>query len=71
MQVLKQDIKAYVPDFKKAFEHFCLHTGGRGVLDSLEEQLRLTPSLMAPSRHTLHSYGNISASSVWYAPCLV
>ena len=63
--MLKQQIKAYVPDFKKAFEVFCLHTGGRAVLDSLETQLSLTPELMRPSRHTLHSYGNISASSIW------
>ncbi|KAJ0041095.1 hypothetical protein Pint_27504 [Pistacia integerrima] len=25
-------IKPYIPDFKLAFEHFCIHAGGRAVL---------------------------------------
>ncbi|CAI0559317.1 unnamed protein product [Linum tenue] len=46
--------KPYVPDFKLAFEHFCIHAGGRGVLDQLEESLNLTERLMEPSRMTLY-----------------
>ena len=30
-------------DVKDAFEHFLLHTGGRGVLDAVESKLELTP----------------------------
>ena len=45
--------KPYLPDFALAFEHFCIHTGGRGVLDELEKQLKLTSDLMAPSRAAL------------------
>ena len=26
----KEAIAAYVPDFTKAFDHFCLHAGARG-----------------------------------------
>lgn len=52
-QVLGVSCKAYLPDFSLAFEHFCIHTGGRGVLDELEKQLKLTPELMAPSRAAL------------------
>lgn len=59
-------MKPYIPDFKLAFEHFCIHTGGRGVLDAIEKQLILSPDIIQPSRETLHRYGNISASSVWY-----
>ncbi|KAH9288792.1 hypothetical protein KI387_032909, partial [Taxus chinensis] len=28
-KVLKMDVKPYIPDFKLAFEHFCVHAGGR------------------------------------------
>ncbi len=31
----------YIPDFKKAFEHFCIHAGGRGIIDGLEENLKV------------------------------
>lgn len=59
-------VKPYIPDFKLAFEHFCIHTGGRGVIDAIEKQLVLSPDIVAPSRETLHRYGNISSSSIWY-----
>ncbi|KAK9841814.1 hypothetical protein WJX81_004744 [Elliptochloris bilobata] len=65
-KVLGVRCKAYLPDFSLAFEHFCIHTGGRGVLDELEKQLKLTPEAMAPSRAALHRYGNVSSSSIWY-----
>ena len=35
--------KGYVPKFNRAFEHFLLHTGGRAVIDEMEEKLSLTP----------------------------
>ena len=39
----------YVPDFKKAFDHFCLHAGGRGVIEGLSKQLALPAGKQAPS----------------------
>jgi 3-ketoacyl-CoA synthase len=56
----------YVPDFKKAFQHFCIHAGGRAIIDGLEENLKLEQHHVEPSRATLYRYGNTSSSSIWY-----
>ena len=49
-QVLGVRCKAYLPDFALAFEHFCIHTGGRGVLDELQKQLKLSPEASLPRK---------------------
>ncbi|KAI8574489.1 hypothetical protein RHMOL_Rhmol01G0358000 [Rhododendron molle] len=58
--------KPYVPDFKKSFDHFLPHVGGKPVLDQLQRSLGLTEADMEASRMTLYRYGNTSSSSVWY-----
>lgn len=63
---LRKKVRPYIPDFKLAFQHFCIHTGGRGVIDAIEEQLLLGDDNVGPSRETLYAYGNISSASVWY-----
>lgn len=57
--------KAYTPKFNKAFEHFLLHTGGRAVIDEMEEKLSLTPAQCQPSKDALYRFGNTSAASTW------
>lgn len=59
-------IKPYIPDFKLAFEHFCIHAGGRAVIDELEKNLQLLPIHVEASRMALHRFGNTSSSSIWY-----
>jgi 3-ketoacyl-CoA synthase len=58
--------QAYIPDFQKAFEHVCIHTGGRGVIDTIQKQLRLHDETAEPSRAALYRFGNTSSASIWY-----
>ncbi|BDA41114.1 3-ketoacyl-CoA synthase 2 [Coccomyxa sp. Obi] len=62
-----RDLKPYVPNFTKAFDHFCLHAGGRGVIEGLGGQLGLSRQQVEPSFNSLYWYGNTSSGSLWYA----
>jgi len=62
----KEKRARYVPNFKTACDFFCIHAGGRAVLDGIEKNLRLTADDLAPSRTVLFEKGNTSSSSIWY-----
>lgn len=61
-----QSSKLYIPDYKLAFEHFCMHAASKTVLDELQRNLELSEKNMEPSRMTLYRFGNTSSSSIWY-----
>ncbi|KAF8723682.1 hypothetical protein HU200_021644 [Digitaria exilis] len=58
--------RPYIPDFRTAFEHFCIHAGGRAVIDELQRSLGLSDEQVEASRMALHRFGNTSSSSLWY-----
>ncbi|KAM7274744.1 hypothetical protein ACFE04_016610 [Oxalis oulophora] len=58
--------KPYIPNYKLAFEHFCIHASSKKVLDELQRNLELNDKNLEASRMTLHRFGNTSSSSIWY-----
>ncbi|XP_027089694.2 3-ketoacyl-CoA synthase 4-like [Coffea arabica] len=58
--------KPTVPDFTAAFEHMCIHTGGKAVIEQVARVLRLRGEVTEPARMSLNRFGNTSSSLVFY-----
>jgi 3-ketoacyl-CoA synthase len=49
-------VRPYVPDFKRGIDHWCIHAGGRAVVDGVGENLKLGERQIEPSKATLYKY---------------
>lgn len=58
------DILAGVPTGRIA--HWAVHPGGRSILDAAETALGLDPEALAPSRHVLAEFGNMSSATILF-----
>ncbi|XP_060171287.1 3-ketoacyl-CoA synthase 6-like [Lycium barbarum] len=58
--------KPVVPDYTTAFEHLCIHTGGKAVIEQVGRVLKLNDEVTKPARMTLNRFGNTSSNLVFY-----
>lgn len=72
-QLIEQDIAQLVQEAltksclcKQDITHWCIHPGGRKIIDTIEKQLSLKPEEMAYARKVLFEYGNMSSASILF-----
>ncbi|KAJ8749381.1 hypothetical protein K2173_018871 [Erythroxylum novogranatense] len=53
-------------NLKSSIDHFCIHPGGRAIIDGAGKSLGLNPYDLEPARMALHRFGNTSSGGLWY-----
>ena len=72
-QLIEEDINKLVENAlhhnnitKDSITHWCIHPGGRKILDVIQKKLELTDNDLSCSRKILAAYGNISSASILF-----
>ncbi|MDP2653204.1 MAG: type III polyketide synthase [Candidatus Omnitrophota bacterium] len=65
-EIVVQAIHALHKNSSEDNTHYAFHSGGRKVLDAIQERLCLSDDDMRPSRQILREYGNMSSPSVLF-----
>lgn len=53
-------------DLKSGIDHFCVHPGGRAIIDEAGQSLALNDYDLEPARMALYRFGNTSSGGLWY-----
>ncbi|XP_065875640.1 3-ketoacyl-CoA synthase 19-like [Euphorbia lathyris] len=53
-------------NLKTGINHFCIHPGGRAIIDKVGESLGLDSYDLEPARMALYRFGNTSSGGLWY-----
>jgi predicted naringenin-chalcone synthase len=72
-QLIEEDINALVAEAlqqsgiaKEEVGYWCIHPGGRKIVDTIQKQLALSDGDMQPSREVLRQYGNMSSATIFF-----
>lgn len=72
-QLIEEDIAALVAEAleqsdntKADVGYWCIHPGGRKIVDSIQKQLELTDCDTQPAREVLRQYGNMSSATIFF-----
>ncbi|SHL60982.1 type III polyketide synthase [Hymenobacter psychrotolerans] len=63
---LTDDLLRNLPVQLSDIRHFAIHPGGRRILETIEQELGLSPQDNQPAYHVLREYGNMSSATVLY-----
>ena len=72
-QLIEEDITALVEEAlqksnlsKDAIHYWCIHPGGRKIVDTIQKQLGLNNGDTQPCREVLRQYGNMSSATIFF-----
>lgn len=72
-QLIEEDIETLVSEAlqtqslsKDDVTHWCIHPGGKKIVDVIQKKLSLSDADVAPSRSVLSKYGNMSSATILF-----